>query len=103
MLNPQPSESRMISTHTIKLPARLGLGEVNPLIAELSKTSNQDVDIDTTEVTHLGTLCLQALIAAARAHKAAGTAFSFRNTGKVFTQQLAVFGLTCELVQGGLE
>ena len=93
----------MSSTHILKLPARMGLAEVKPLIAELRETSSQDVEIDSTDVTHLGTLCIQALIAAARAHKASGTTFSFATSGDAFTQQLALLGLTTGLVQGGLE
>ncbi|WP_107496026.1 STAS domain-containing protein [Thalassobius sp. I31.1] len=93
----------MSSSHTIELPARLGTGDVKALIDELRTTADQDLTIDAGKVTHLGTLCLQALIAGAKAHVANGTDLSFTNPGEVFLQQLALFGLSPELIQGGLE
>ncbi|MGB0901047.1 STAS domain-containing protein [Halocynthiibacter sp.] len=93
----------MSSTHTVTLPPRLGLGEVKSLIDELRKSSKQDTIVDAAAVTHLGTLCLQALIAGARAHIANGTTFQFSNQGETFQQQLELFGLSSEQVQGGHE
>jgi len=93
----------MSNTYTLELPARLGLGEVKPLIRELRETAEQNVQVDAGNVTHIGTLCLQALIAAARAHIANGTNFTFIATGETCMQQFSLFGLSPDLIEGGLE
>lgn len=93
----------MNSSQTIELPPRLGTGEVKALITDLRKTAGQDVTIDASAVSHVGALCLQALISSAKSHSASGTEFSFTNAGEAFSQQLSLFGLSTELIQGGLE
>ncbi|MFV2033633.1 MAG: STAS domain-containing protein [Halocynthiibacter sp.] len=85
----------------VKLRPRLGLGEAEPLVKLLGKHTGKDLTVDASAVTHLGTLCLQALIAAARDHAKTGNSFCLVNVNDTCVEQLALFGLSPEAVSGG--
>ena len=86
----------------LKLQPRLGLAEAQPLVTALREHSGSDLVIDASEVSHLGTLCLQALIAAAREHAAEGTGFLINNVNDSCVQQLSVYGLSPEALAEGV-
>lgn len=85
------------------LPERLGLGAVDELHKELLERRADNLTVDARHVSHIGTLCLQLLIAAAKEHKANGTTFRITNMGDSCVHQLSLFGLSPERVERGLE
>lgn len=83
-------------TARVSLAARLDLPAARPLAAALKAQEGKDIEIDAGAVTHLGGLCLQVLIAAALAWRAAGKSLTFSAQSEDFTSALSVFGLPQE-------
>ena len=83
-------------TARIELAPRLDLPAARPLALALKAHTGKNVEIDAGAVTHLGGLCLQVLIAAAVAWRAAGHSLTFAALSEDFTEALSVFGLTQE-------
>ncbi len=88
-------------TATIVLQPRLNLDVVQALSDEISACEGKDLEFDASQVTHLGTLCLQVLLAAARDWAVAGAAFRMVRPSESCLAQLALFGLTPETFAGG--
>jgi chemotaxis protein CheX len=82
----------------------LDLAAAQTLVNDLS---NQDLSgnvvLDASEVTHLGALCVQALLAGARAAHAAGGSLKIENVQEKVDDQLASMGLSKELVMEGAQ
>lgn len=93
----------MAEPSVIALPPKLGLGEVGALHQRLLTHADDDLIIDAADVTHMGTLCLQLLIAAGRDRAAAGKLFRLQNVGDGCLRQLAHFGLSPEVIEGGIQ
>ncbi len=87
----------------IALPGKLSLGEVGALHQRLLAHADDDLVVDATGVTHFGTLCLQLLIAAARDRAFSGKSFRLQNVGDAGLRQLALFGLSPEVIEGGIQ
>jgi len=85
----------------LALHERLDMGAAAPLKAALVAQTGQDIEVDGADVTQLGTLCLQVLMAAARDWRAAGKRFDLADPSAALTQQLSLFGLTPETLAGG--
>jgi len=83
------------------LPAKLDLSEVATLHKELLSRQDQDVTLDLSGTSHLGALCLQVIIAAARQTKGAGNQFSMHSTNDQVLAQLAVMGTSPEMIMEG--
>lgn len=62
-----------------------------------------EITLDAEEVTHLGALCVQAILAAARASKSAGGQFAVINIGENVESQLECMGLSAETLAGGAQ
>ena len=62
-----------------------------------------DITLDASEVTHLGALCVQAIIAGARSAKEAGGAFVLKDTSQKVQEQLSLMGLTVDEIEGGVQ
>ncbi len=86
---------------TITMAPRLGLDAVGPLVDNISAASGQDLELDASQVSHLGTLCLQVLLAAARDWAITGRRFRLVSPSDACTTQLALFGLSPETLAGG--
>ena len=86
---------------TIVLPARLNLSSVTSLHTDLCTHSEKDVTLDLGQVTYLGALGLQVLIAAARQSKVAGTTLRLRNTSDRIIAQMRLLGACPETIMEG--
>lgn len=78
------------------LPPRLDLAAAAPLAADLSAalaSGARSLSLDAGAVSHLGGLCLQVLIAAARDCGRAGRAFRIDPRSAAFDAALVQFGL----------
>lgn len=87
-------------TRPYKLPARLALPQAMQLVGDLRKIDG-DLRIDATEVTHLGALCLQALIAASRRARDAGHRFEMIGVSDRILAQMKVMGTSPEKMMEG--
>lgn len=85
----------------IVLARRLGLEEAAPLKMEFLSSRGKDIEVDASQVGHLGTLCLQVLLAAARDWAGSGNAFRLKDPSEAMLSALAHFGLTQENFAGG--
>ncbi|MEO9895071.1 MAG: STAS domain-containing protein [Paracoccaceae bacterium] len=86
----------------MKLPARLDLSAAQQLVQDLAdKDLSSGIEFDANEVTHMGALCVQVLIAASRTVQDAGGQMTLDNVSERVDQQLASLGLTKEAVMEG--
>ena len=81
---------------------KLDLAAVNDLHMSFVGCAGQDIILDLQNVTHVGALCAQACIAAARSAKQSGNAFQVVNTSDTVLNQLGCMGLTPETIAEGL-
>ncbi len=87
---------------TITLPARLDLPAAQDLVNTLNATKAEDeITIDASDVTHLGALCTQALLAASTRANAAGGAILIENLSERVEEQLGHMGLSPEKLMEG--
>jgi chemotaxis protein CheX len=78
----------------IVLTPRLDLPAAQGLLTVLTNAQDDDIVLDMGDVTYLGALCLQVLIAAADASRSNGHGFSLINTSDRVLDQLRVMGMT---------
>ncbi len=78
----------------LSLPSRLDLIEAKPLTTAFQQATGQPVTVDASAVEHLGGLCLQILISAARAWRAQDLAFAITPRSEAFDTALGDFGLS---------
>ncbi|OWU84926.1 hypothetical protein ATO6_11535 [Oceanicola sp. 22II-s10i] len=86
-----------------RLPARLDLPAAEPLAQALRGRLGANMTLDGSDVTHLGALCLQVLLSAARTVRHAGHDFALVNASDRLTEQLASLGFTPDRLSGGAE
>lgn len=86
---------------TFVLPAKLDLPAASELADALKKARGADLGIDASAVTHIGTNCLQVLIAASKTWAADGKGLTFAPLSDAFTEQLDQFGLPLETLTEG--
>ena len=87
-------------TVTIKLRERLDFGVAPDLKAELLAQAGNDVQMDASDVAHLGTLCLQIMIAASQDWARNGQKISLISPSEVCMTQLSLHGFTPETLTG---
>lgn len=85
----------------ITLAPRLDLPAASALMTTLKDHKDGDLIMDLSEVSHLGSLCLQVMIAAATSAVAAGRAVSVLNASDRVIDQLRVMGMTPEAIARG--
>ena len=85
----------------IPLSGRLDLAAAGPLHAQLMPLTSKPIVLDLAEVTHVGALCLQTLIATARACAGDGGSLSLKNPGDAVVAQLASMGSSPEQIMKG--
>lgn len=90
-------------TARIQLQGRLGLSDAEPLANRLRSLRGADMDVDASQVTHLGTLCQQVLLSAASEWHAAGHEFKLVNPTDACVDQLALCGLTPEYFEENIK
>jgi chemotaxis protein CheX len=81
---------------------KLDLSAVGSLHATLVERVGQDVVLDLKDVSHIGALCVQTCIAAARSAQDTGHAFRVINATDQVLGQIASMGLTPETLAEGL-
>ena len=79
-------------TAQLTLPARLDLTAARPLAKDISALTG-DLELDASQVKHLGGLCLQVLLAAAQTSQANGHGFAISAPSEDFDAALAMFGI----------
>lgn len=82
----------------LALPPRLDLIEATPLTAAFRQAFGKPLTVDASGVEHLGALCLQVLIAAARHWREEGVSFAITPRSDAFVTALNNFGLDVETV-----
>jgi len=83
-------------TRVILLAPRLGLDAAVPLAAQIKAERKHDLDLDASQVAHLGALCLQVIMAAALDWAAVGRQFRLVGATDACIMQLSLFGLSPE-------
>ncbi len=86
-----------MASDALMLPAVLDLKAASPLKAALLDHRGGDVRIDASEVQRLGALCLQVLLAGARAWSEDGHAYRIEPRSDTFSETLTLFGATDRL------
>lgn len=84
---------------TITLPAVLDLRAAGPLKADIQALAGAPLDLDASNVERLGGLCLQVLLAASEAWRAAGHSFRLTNVGDSVRNDAQLLGAG-QLLQG---
>ena len=87
----------------IALPQRLDMNAAINLAEELRPLAGVDVTLDAAETTHVGTLCLQTIFAAATAFAAAGHRLRLANVSDAAIDQLRLLGFTPEALEAGAD
>ena len=88
----------------LKLAARLDLSEAQALSQSLSERDfSASVVVDASDVTHMGAICVQTLISAAREAQSAGGSFEIVNAGERVEDQLSVMGLSVQSIMEGVQ
>ncbi|WP_041527175.1 STAS domain-containing protein [Paracoccus aminophilus] len=77
----------------VTLASRLDLTEASGLAAALNAHSGQPVTLDAGNVEHLGGLCLQVLLAAARQWRETTCEFAITPRSAPFSDALTIFGV----------
>ncbi len=87
-------------TAVLTLQERLDFGAVTPLKTAILGHTGQDLEVDASHVAHMGTLCLQVLIAAANDWKQAGKIFRVTSPSDICVTQLALHGFSPDTLTG---
>ncbi len=87
----------------IKPEKKLNLSAVSGLQRDLLAIRDGDVSVEMQDVTHLGALCAQLMIAAGRLAQAEGHQFEMMNTSDQVIDQLALMGMTPQTIAEGLQ
>ena len=78
------------------LPARLDLPAAVPLAEAILAHRGQDLNLIAQDVLHLGTPCLQVLLAAAKSWRTDGRSLALASPSGAMIKQLDCFGLTLD-------
>lgn len=89
-------------TAMLTLQERLDFGAVTPLRSAILALVGQDIEIDASSVSHMGTLCLQVIIAASADWAKAGHTFSIKNPSEICVNQLALHGFSPDTLNGNV-
>jgi chemotaxis protein CheX len=81
---------------TLVLQPRLDLAAAEPLAEALKSRLGADITIDARQVTHLGAICLQVLLATAKTLRRAGHELTIVNVSDRVLDQLSALGFTPE-------
>ncbi len=79
-------------TAQLTLPSRLDLTAARSLARDIYASAG-DLEVDASQVTHLGGLCLQVLLAAAHSCMADGRRFAIKDASADFDAAISLFGV----------
>ena len=88
-------------TERLELDARLDTSAAPALLKDLRAKSGGDLTLDAAQVTHMGALCTQAILVAAKSFAKAGHGFRIENMCDQCVEQLRLFGLSPETLASG--
>ena len=88
-------------SESIKLAPRLDLSAAAALKETLLEAADRRIVLDFAEVKLFGALCLQIVLAAARAAKAQGHDFVIENVPDRVSEQMRVMGVSPQVISGG--
>jgi chemotaxis protein CheX len=89
-------------TEPILLPARLDLAAVALLTEDMAaRLTDGKIVLDGRDITHMGALCAQAILSAARTVIDAGGSLEFTDLSDRAVQQLSCMGLTPNMLTEG--
>ena len=77
---------------TVSLAPVLDLQAAEPLRAELMSLRGRQLDVDASQVTRMGGLCLQVLMSARKIWAEDGICLAVDQPSLAFSEQLAAFG-----------
>ena len=77
---------------TVSLAPVLDLQAAEPLRAELMALRGRPLDLDASQVTRMGGLCLQVLMSARKIWAEDGVCLTVDQPSSAFSEQLAAFG-----------
>ena len=77
----------------LSLPVKMNTAAALQMVEDLRKIDG-DFDLDASQSTSIGALCLQALVAASRTAKASGVAFRLTGVSEALETQMSVMGVT---------
>lgn len=80
-------------TGPITLAPRLDTQAADTLLNTILARRGQDMLLDAGRVSHLGTLCLQILLAARKDWRAQGLKFEFSTCSEAFDRAVSTYGL----------
>lgn len=87
---------------TVKLATRLDLSAAQNLVKDVTAVKPEtDLTLDASDVTHLGALCAQAILATANRSKSAGAALKIENVSERVEEQLGFMGLSTDKLMEG--
>ena len=87
-------------TAALRLQDRLDFGAAADLKDSILKQVGSDLEIDASSVSHMGTLCLQILIAASKDWANSGHKFSLKSPSETCITQLSLHGFSAETLTG---
>lgn len=87
-------------TAQLTLAPKLDFGAVKDLKTAILDQVGNDLEIDASDVEHMGTLCLQVLLAAANDWATAGHKFQIKNSSDTCLSQLSLHGYTPDTITG---
>jgi len=87
-------------TAVVKLQGRLDFGAAPELKAEIIGQIGNDLDVDASNVSHMGTLCLQILIAASNDWAKSGQKFNLISPSDTCLTQLSLHGFSPDTLSG---
>mgnify|MGYP001401630872 CR=1 FL=1 len=82
--------------HILKLPAVLDLNAASRLHEQVLALKDRDVAVDASEVTRVGTQCIQILLSAVRSWRAMDMTFSVNQASDAFAKTLQLLGIADE-------
>jgi len=87
-------------TEVITLQERLDFSAAPELKTQLIGQTGHDIEIDVSNVTHMGTLCLQILIAASTEWAKTGHKFNLTSPSDICATQLSLHGFSTDTLTG---
>ena len=85
----------------VVLAPKLELAAASALLTSLSSHDAPELVIDMSQVKHLGALCLQVLLAAAKTSNSQNRTMTLTNTSDRVIDQMRLMGMTPETIARG--
>ncbi len=92
--SPEPAPAGPVtSSRTLRLPARMNYAAADELSEAFEHLRDSPIEVDASEVTHLGAIGLQVLMAARTQWQLDGVLFRLTGSSPAFTDSLRLLGV----------